>query len=202
MFGWLKKKEKATTVPEPEASQIVPRLKNAQFGEYLASQGVPPDQCPVIEPLVADLFVTYAFDMEAGFMMVAPYHLEALGLQPGALRELAMANLKSRMPNVEIRSKDGLSFVHCGDNLEACSLLSTNLWTTMSARMPGGIVAMVPTRDHVLFCEATDAEARKRLLVTGTVAYASGGNHALSVSILRRTDTGWAEEPAAAAAPA
>lgn len=197
MFGWFKKK---TAPAEPQASQIVPRLKNAQFEEYLKAQGVPADQLPVVEPLVADLFVTYAFAMPAGFMMVAGYHLEELGLERGALRELAMANLKSRMPNVEVRSKDGLSFVSCGENFEACALLSTNLWTTLAPSMPGGIVAMVPSRDHLLFCDASDAEARKRLVMTSAVAYATADNHALSLQVLRRTDTGWIEEPAVDAA--
>ena len=66
MFGFFKKKQ----LPEPDASQIVPRIKHTNFLQALREMGTGPDDTPVTEPLVADLLVTYAFDLPDMFQMV------------------------------------------------------------------------------------------------------------------------------------
>src|SRR5262249_23307121 len=54
----------------PDRSTIVPRIKHRQFLKSLRDMDVPDDQMPVTEPLVADLLVTYAFDLPGMFQMV------------------------------------------------------------------------------------------------------------------------------------
>ena len=187
MFGLFKKKEK----PKPEASRIVPRIKNDQFEPAIRAHGVPDDQIPVIEPLVGDLFVTYAFDLDDAFMMVTRDHLADLGLRAEDLREIAVANFRAKSPNARVVKEGALHRVVVGDNLDACALLSSKLWTSVAGDFPNGLVAMVPNRDILLYCDAGDAGPRKALATNGAVAFATGGTHALSVQLMRWTGNGW-----------
>ncbi|MCW3053362.1 MAG: hypothetical protein JWN14_2532 [Chthonomonadales bacterium] len=67
---------------EPGRETIVPRIKSTQMLVTLANMGYPTDQLPVTEPLVADLLISYAFDLPQTFQMVTPHHLERLAIQP------------------------------------------------------------------------------------------------------------------------
>jgi len=189
MFGWLKKK------PAADVSQVVPRLKNDQFRAALVAQGIPAERLPVIEYLVADLSVTYALDQEHAFIMLMPYHLKDLGIGRDGLRELSLTNLARKMKRPEIQSSGHLRRVVVGDNLDACTLLLPDIWTEAAKALPKGLVAMVPSRDMVLFCDASSVEARRAMTEAASTEFAVAATHALSLNMLRWKDGGWETEP-------
>src|SRR5262249_46797070 len=92
MFGWFKKKP--TAPAEPDRSTLVPRIKTLQFTAALKGMDIPADQLPYTEPLVADLLVTYAFDLPGMFRMASGAAIAELGIRPEEARSLAIANLK------------------------------------------------------------------------------------------------------------
>src|SRR5690349_18132885 len=94
MFEWFKKKKAAAT--EPDASLIVPRIKHANFLLALRDIVEKEDDMPATGPLVADLLVTYAFDLPEAFQMVCARDVRRLGLSPEQLRSVAVANLKKQ----------------------------------------------------------------------------------------------------------
>jgi uncharacterized protein YtpQ (UPF0354 family) len=190
MFGWLKKK------PAVDASQVVPRIKNDQFRAALVAKGIPAERLPVIEYLVADLSVTYAFDQGSSCVMVMPYHLQDLGIGREALRDLSLTNLKRTMKNAEIQPRGEFRRAVVGNNLDACALLLPDVWTQAAEELPRGLVAMVPSRDMVLFCDAESVEARRAMTEAAATEFAVAGTHALSLNLLRWRKGAWEMEPA------
>ncbi len=160
MFGWWKKN--GDGMPQPAGSSgrsaIVPRIKNPKFIAALRKMGLSDEQMPVIEPLAADLLVTYAFDLGASFRMASREALAGLGLQPTQLRELAVENLKRILPQIGYYRNGPLRRIATGENLEACTLLAGPFWDLIAAEHDGEIVATAPSRDVVLFCSSRAAD--------------------------------------------
>lgn len=87
MFDWLKNKARAVAAPAPNTAPgsatlasanpyagtaVLPRLRHHNFVRLLDEQGLPPAQRPLVQPLCADLWVSYAFDLPDGFVQVTP----------------------------------------------------------------------------------------------------------------------------------
>lgn len=188
MFGLFKKRN---SQPKYDPSQIVPRIKNVEFVAALEEAGVPQDQLPVTEPLAGDLIVTYAFDLPDSFEMVTRPHLAELGVEPGALRELAVDNLRRQIPQISLQQSGSLFRAVTGNNMDACTLLSQSLWEERAKSMAGSLIAAVPSRDFVIFCDSTSEDGMHELQEFAAGAFAAAENHALTPSLLRWTGAGW-----------
>ena len=188
VFGLFKKRK---AEPQLDPSQIVPRIKNTQFTAALASAGVPQDQMPITEPLVADLLVTYAFDLPSTFIMATPSHLSELGIEPASLRNLAIENIKCQIPNISLQQSGSVFRAATGNNLDACTLLSRNLWTNHAQQMNGKLVAAVPNRDMVLFCDSDSEDGIRQMREITEQAFEAGGTHALTKTFLIWSGDGW-----------
>jgi hypothetical protein len=75
MFG--KPAKKPVAPAQPDRSTLVPRIKHLNFTASLKAMNIPADQLPCTEPLVADLLVTYAFDLPGMFRMASAAALAA-----------------------------------------------------------------------------------------------------------------------------
>ena len=127
MFGLFKKKP--TIVKQPkDTSLIVPRIKHINFAAAVRERIKNEDDMPVTEPLVADLLVTYAFDLPDSFQMVRRRDVTELGLPPEQLRAIAIANLKRQVGNFGYQGDPPLVQVVTGNDLEACVLLLDDFW--------------------------------------------------------------------------
>ncbi len=188
MFGLFKKRKAEPTL---DRSQIVPRIKNTQFTAALKDTGVPDDQMPITEPLVADLLVTYAFDLPDTFMMVTPSHLAELDVAPASLRDLALDNVRRQIPNIELQQSGSLFRAATGNNLDACTLLSRNLWSDQARNISGRLIAAVPNRDIVVFCSSESDEGMREMRAITEQAFDAGGAHALTLTFLEWSDAGW-----------
>ena len=156
MFGWFNKKKPPAT-DEPDRSTLVPRIKTAEYLASLEDRGVPADQLPYTEPLVADLVVSYAFDLPALFMMASGDALAGLGVPLSEARGLAVANLERQLSRVGFADRGPFRQVVTGDDLEACTLLVESFWDQVAADADGEVVVGVPSRDVVLFCDSHSA---------------------------------------------
>ena len=179
---FLRRRIPVETEPaEPGRSEIVPRIKSTQMLTFLAERGHPREQFPITEPLVADLIISYAFDLPQMFQMVTPHDLERLAIQSGELREIAIANLKRQLPQIGMMEEPPVMRVVTGNSLEACVLLASSWWNDRAAEMSGEIVASVPTRDVLLYCSSQSAEGMQALRVFTDAVYATETTpHALS----------------------
>lgn len=195
MFGLFKKKASAF---EPDALTIVPRIKHTNFLKYLKETGVAEAEMPPMEPLVADLLVTYAFDTPQLFMMAMPHHVKQLGLKPEQLRPLAMDNLRRQIPQIQIEEivLDGgprMNRVVTGNGCEACTILAPKFWDDVAPKVNGRLVVAVASRDVVLFCGDGSKADVDAMIELGRVAFQQAGNHGLTHKLLTREEGAWVE---------
>src|SRR5687767_9307489 len=121
MFGLFKKR--SAVIAEPHESNLVPRIKNTQFiaaTHELKGQGL--DE-PATDAFVGDLVIAYAFDLPHLFQFASKNRCAELGLTPESTREVALRNLRTRLPSFEVHGKYPIVTVTVGDSLEACLLL-------------------------------------------------------------------------------
>ncbi len=115
---------------------LVPRIKNLQFNTALRGMKIPEDQLPYTEPLVADLLVTYAFDLPSMFQMATRSGIADLGIPLEEARDVAVANLQQRLPRVHAEQQGPFQRIVTGENLEACTLLIRPYWDHVAKQVP------------------------------------------------------------------
>src|SRR6185295_15882678 len=98
---------KSDRADEPGRESIVPLVRaRLDLASLEAESGMKftPDDRPIEEPLVADLSVRYAFDIDGAFQNLNNHDLGRLRLRPGSkeLRALAVENLRQRLGEVEV----------------------------------------------------------------------------------------------------
>jgi len=189
MFGLFKKKPEAA---EPDASLIVPRIKHTNFLVALRDIVKKEDDMPVTEPLVADLLITYAFDLPETFQMVCARDAQRLGLSPEQLRGAAVTNLKKQLGNIGREGEPPLLKMVVGNNLEACLLLVDGIWQSLATKIPPEIVVGVPTRDVLLVTTSASTKGGLQLLRDAVrEAHGRESTHALSLQLLARRGDKW-----------
>src|SRR5207244_138277 len=99
--------------------------------------GAAPHEYPVTQPFVADLMITYAFDMPGLFPAVSAHDLRELALTQDELHEIAMANLRRQFPQeVGFEGEPPILMLVTGNELEACALLMDDVWNSLAAEVP------------------------------------------------------------------
>lgn len=174
-----------------EASQIVPRIKSTLFLKSLQDNNIPEDQMPYTEEYAADLVITYAFDLPEQFIMATPPLLNDAGVDPEALRPLALENLKRNLGALQVARKEDLFRVVTGESLEACILLLDQFWQTQVDQVKGKLIAAVPNRDILIYTGSESAEAMEEMRAMIPPAFEAGANHSLTTHLLERTENGW-----------
>ncbi len=198
MFGWFKKKPPVS--PEPDASTLVPRLKTLEFTASLQGMEIPEDQLPYTEPFVADLVVSYAFDLPGLFLMASGETIAGLGIPLSEVRDVAVANLVGQLPRVGFTDRGPFRQIVTGENLEACTLLVADFWDQIAADADGEVVVAVPSRDVVIFCGSHSAEGVAALRTFAAVVFKDENSYSLTDQLLVWRGGDWVEytpEPSA-----
>ncbi|MEO6809566.1 MAG: DUF1444 family protein, partial [Isosphaeraceae bacterium] len=188
MFGFRKK----SRGEELDRSTIVPRIKHTNFLNALRDRGIPHDQMPVTEPLVADLLITYAFDLPGMFKMASLTDLTRLSIEPAELRELAIANLKRQLPQIAIAEAPPLKRIVTGNDLEACTLLANSFWDDLAGDVPGELVIAVPSRNVVLVCGSQTEDGLRTMRTLSDTIRSGEPVHGLSEHLLSWQGGTWA----------
>lgn len=176
---------------ERDRSTIVPRIKHDHFLTTLRDMDLPADDMPVTERLIADLLVTYAFDLPAAFQMVTVRDLKELSIDPATLRGLAIENVRRGNPGIGLEEQPPFLQVVTGNNLEACVLLSAKFWNNLAAQAPGEIVVAVPSRDVVLIAFSPSADELQLLRQIITDVRQVEPTHGLTAELLTWKDSAW-----------
>src|SRR5215469_6564528 len=163
MFGLFKKKLPVVEQPR-DTSIIVPRIKHTNFLTVIRERIKDEDDMPVTAPLVADLLVTYAFDLPETFQMVRNRDVRDLNLSPEQLRAAAVANLKREVGDFGYQGDPPLVRVVTGNDLEACVLLLDDFWKMLAGKVPPEIVVGAPTRDVLLVTTSAWAKGDHQML--------------------------------------
>ena len=187
MFGFWKQRQPAGI----DRSTLVPRIKHVNFVTALKERGIPADQMPPTEPLVADLLVTYAFDLPAMFRIASIADFDRLALRPPEARALAIANLHRQVPKIGTVGGAPLLRVVTGNESEACSLLVDSFWDDQASQVSGELVVAAVSRDVVLFCGRDTPDGLAKLRERAGQVQRQDPVHSLSRHLLTRRDGAW-----------
>jgi hypothetical protein len=162
---------------------ILPAIKTTAWLEVSASQlssiGVPADQQPASRLLVGDLSVTYVEDKPGAVRYLSAVELQGLDLDVSSVHEVALGNLASRVPGLQVRGKNGPYTVRLDGIYDASLVLFLDQWVD---RLPlkGVPVMAVAARDELMVCGSEDAASLATLRVAaahiaGNSAYGLSG---------------------------
>jgi uncharacterized protein YtpQ (UPF0354 family) len=174
--------------PEPGLERVVPLVRDAGF---VASAPAGPGGGLVAEPLVADLYVVYAFDQPRALRYSTHQDLARLGLVAGpALRERALDNLRERLEDVGEEGDDACGRLVAGGVFEASLLLVDDLWDALEPIVEGTLVVSVPARDVLLYTGSAVPGGLRSLRAARDHVLAVG-DHLVSETLLARVDGRW-----------
>jgi hypothetical protein len=168
---------------------LVPTIKSAA---WLA--GVPPADLAA-EPLVADLFIVYAFDRLSSISYASRAQLAALQISAPELRPLSLDNLRARLPpQLGTRGDGKSSILIAGGSYESSLLLLDHVWDHLATVLAGDVVSCVPARDICLFT-GTGVEGGLASLISARDRIIAGGSPGslISPTLLRRQAGAWVE---------
>lgn len=144
-------------MPECRES-IVPRMYVALPKSGPADIELPEGDCPVMRPLIADLLVAYAYDMDSHYTLVPYRDLPKLGLTEDSLHDCAIANLRRIGCVMEAHGGDPIYMVTAGGNYEATLILLPEVCESLASMVSGRLIASVAARDLLFFTGDSDPE--------------------------------------------
>ena len=199
MFGFFRRKPtvKTAAIAEPakplsfDRSLVIPLVK-AVVADDDASTVVdlPSDAVPISRPLVAELIVMYAVDYPDRFEFIAGRHLRENRISEAELHELALSNLPSRLPQIEMHGNSPCHMITAGGNMEATLLLHDTLWDQLAEHLPGEPMAVVPARD-LLFVSGAGWDGAVEFLTAVANEELQDARYALSKCLLVRRSGRW-----------
>jgi hypothetical protein len=151
---------------------------------------LPPDQTPILRPLVGELAVAYVRDEESSFVFLNRADLRAFGMGEDELHALALENLERRMPALQVHGTYPEFMITCGGNLEATALLRHGLWNHFAGQFSGNPLAATSARDLLFVTDS--ASDRWRDFFNGVLAAQLPDKaHLLSRQIMERRNGAW-----------
>lgn len=165
---------------------LKPSLKDAR-----ATMEVSRADQPVLRDLKNGLLVAYIVDSGDVFEYVQVKDLDRSRLTEEELHSSSVRNLAALMNSkLTIRPYGNVFAVFLDGNVESSLLLVDELWDKKLAHLrQAGFIAVVPTRDVLAFCDASDLQGVTEL--RRVAERAENGDHLITPSLFRRAGTQW-----------
>jgi uncharacterized protein YtpQ (UPF0354 family) len=110
----------------------------------------------VSEPLNAQLVILYAEDSPKNLRYLTPKDLQSAGIKREELKAMAVNNLRTIIPKIEVRGAQGVFMITAGGDYEASLLLFDDIWTGQKIAVSGDYVVAIPARDTLLVTGSND----------------------------------------------
>jgi hypothetical protein len=176
--------------------KIIPLIKAVVGAVDGPVMKLPPDQAPVLRPLVGELLVAYVRDEENTFAFLNRSDLAVLGISEEELHKLALENLPRRMQAIQIHGNYPEFMITCGGNLEATALLRDDLWDHLAGQLKGNPLAVAPARD-LLFVTDSASNGWRGFFNRVMAPDLPDKTHILSRQVMERRNGVWHLYPAA-----
>jgi uncharacterized protein YtpQ (UPF0354 family) len=147
---------------------------------------------PVLTNLDNGLVVAYLVDQEEGFQYVQYRHLAAAEITEAELERLGIANLSALLSKkgANVRPYQNIFAVFFDGAFEASLILIDDLWNDELVHFaPNGVIAAVPCRDILAFCDAENASGIVEL--RQLIQRVENGDHPISSVLYRRHASIW-----------
>ena len=152
------------------------------------------DQQACIDDLGNGLAVVYMLDTDHKLVYVQNRDLQQAGYTMADLRKTGLQNLRQRtVENCKMQERGPIHVITCDGNFEASIILINELWDTQFATLfKNGIIAAIPSRDVLAFCDSRSEEGIEALKEMIRRVH-NDGDHLLSRSLYRRQRGKWVE---------
>lgn len=179
--------------PTGAAEDILPLLRHEDLVRrtWAARPGAP--RMPA-RPFVGPIQVCYGFDGAHSLRLVSREAADQLALDDDALARVALANLRRKL-SPELIGDGPVWQLVSGGTYDGAWLLDDALWSAMSARLPGTLLAAVPARDVLLLSSLAIPGGRDALADLARSARQQV-DHPLWDGLLVRIDGAWTAAPA------
>jgi uncharacterized protein YtpQ (UPF0354 family) len=171
--------EPRTQSEKIDPSRITPVIKDrgwiSEIRAGLKLRGAKDLPENVYEDLNQELVIVYAEDSPKNLRYLTTKDLEPVNLKLSELKALAIKNLKSIIPKIEVHGGNGVYMVTAGGDYEASLLLFDGLWDGIQIKVDGDYIVTVPARDMLLITGSKNVEGIRKIhdLSVKTVAEAS-----------------------------
>jgi uncharacterized protein YtpQ (UPF0354 family) len=172
---------------------IVPVLKARIPVDLQLEFPLPPDDAPIREPLVGDVYVSYVLDFTERYEYVTPRRRTELGLSAAALRDRATANLRGRRADLTLDWASDVKAVTItvGSGLESGLSLDDDLMEKLTQDVDGDLVVAVPARDVLVASGTGHQDGLAELRRTVDRVWATGGERLVTKDLLVRRRGTW-----------
>jgi len=162
-----------------QKNKIIPVIKDAAYIDEMATTLNANNKTNEPVTLVYEkyndkLVIVYAEDGENGIAYFATERFKESGLSKDSLFTLAVKNLDSVLPKIEILGEKGYYMITAGGNYEASLILLTDIWTKENIQVKGDIVITIPTRDLLLVTGSKDSDGIKKMTAVAKEAWETG----------------------------
>jgi uncharacterized protein YtpQ (UPF0354 family) len=170
--------------PPVARENIVAIIKDAQYMEQFTNKRA------VADHLCGDLWAVYAIDEPERTGVLMEEKLSESGIAREELRALAVSNLQKILPPVERHGEGPWYLLTAGQDYVASLLLLDGVWDELAGSVDGEIVAVVPSRDVVLY---TGSKSGEGIAAIREQAHqiVSSGPYLISESLIVRWDGQW-----------
>ncbi len=175
--------------------RVIPIIKDTAWGQEMIAlmkeQGA--EKLPEYyqETLADGLAIYYAEDRPSSISYLTLQDLEATEVELSTLRSIAITNLKSMLPEIEIYGGAGLFMIVAGGNFEASLLLVDDIWQAENFAIDGDIVIAIPARDMLLVSGTENKDQLKKLIEMTEESYAESSYY-LTKQLYVRKHGKWA----------
>ncbi|HWA93242.1 MAG TPA: DUF1444 family protein [Terracidiphilus sp.] len=164
---------------------IVATIKDSQYISYLS-----PEAKTVTEHLCGDIYVVYAVDLPETISGLGREEMAKAGVDESELRALAVKNLERILPPIERHGEGPWYLVTAGSDYVASLLLFEWLWEQFKKECSSDIVAVVPSRDVLLYTSTKSQEGLAHIKERA-IEISETAPHAISSSLLIWKNRTW-----------
>jgi hypothetical protein len=169
----------------PTRDAIIPWVKDQEYVDLFCK-----DSEIAYQHLAADLWIVFAHQRGGNSSSVTYREIAELGITEGELLSLAIENLRSVLPEIEVTDFGSWSLLSAGLDYVPSLLLFDDLWGPIEKAMKGDLVAVAPLSDSVFFTSTESAVGLAHIRKRAATLEAEG-DHVVSSTLLRRVSGGW-----------
>jgi uncharacterized protein YtpQ (UPF0354 family) len=145
----------------------------------------------ILEPFIADIFITYAIDQPLYYQYITNNDLEKWKIDIKELRPIAIENLRRLSENIQFIGDSTYGAIYIDGNNEAVLVLIDQVWDRLFSNFKiNDIIVAIPSRDVLLFSSYGNEKGLIKLK-EGVLKISAQGDHLISRWIIRRKDNTW-----------
>lgn len=143
---------------------------------------------PLFERLNDELIIMFVFDSPKSMSLASHDDIDSLGIQVEELRDIAINNLRSKLPDITRQGSQSLFMLAAGGSYEASLLLLDEIWNPDNFGLKGEIVVFLPARDVLL---VTSSESMQGIQQAKQIVDSNEWSYFISGDAFIRKNENW-----------